>query len=155
MPAEKIYTDGCGYMNASALKTIQNTLNLSSMPIAVQGRIFGSKGLWTLSPEPEEQSLAADAPVPQIWIRKSQQKIHLTVDHDDRELQGVHLAHFIFDLVAISRVSTNVHLSKHTIVNLNHNGVPVEVLGDLLDTAVQREMAPLCQIEGSYVMPKL
>ena len=155
MPTEKIYTDGCGFINAPALKIIQHALNLSSMPIAVQGRIFGSKGLWTLAPDPEHQLLAGETPQPQIWIRKSQQKIRLTVDHDSRELDTIHKAHFIFDLVAVSRVTAGAHLSRHTVVNLHHNGVPVHVFETLLKDGVQREMEPLSQTEGQYAMQRL
>lgn len=146
-------------MNGAALKVIQRTLNLSFFPTAVQGRVFGSKGLWTLEPSTTAESLKVDSEPPRIWIRKSQQKIKLVVDENVTELSmemyEVHRAHFIFDLVAVSRVGMNAHLSKHTIINLNHNGVPLRVFKTIMEKNVEREMKPLTQFEGQHATPLL
>ena len=67
IPAEKIYTDGCGFMNGVALKTIKDTLGLNQVPCAVQGRIFGSKGVWMLHPDHTDFD---SGDCPRIWIRR-------------------------------------------------------------------------------------
>lgn len=150
-PAEKIYTDGCGFMNGAALKIIKDTLGLDVLPCAVQGRIFGSKGIWIL--HPDHQRMHGD--LPRIWIRESQQKIRLALEMDPGELETVHLAHFIFDLVAVPRLGTNPHLNRHTIVNLRHNGVPVSAFAELMKAGVEAAIEPLLQFEGLYAMPML
>ena len=111
-------------------------MNLEDVPTAVQGRIFGSKGMWALDPENQ-------CDLPQIQIRNSQQKIKLVHDMFSAEFDTLHRAHFIFDLVSTARVTAPAHLSRHTIINLNHNGVPVDVFEELLQKSIERELAPL------------
>ncbi|KAG5340191.1 hypothetical protein C0989_002655 [Termitomyces sp. Mn162] len=67
-PAEYIKTDGCGLINEAALKIIARILNYLGYPVAIQGRVFGAKGLWILHPTDKN-------PEPKIWIRPSQRKI--------------------------------------------------------------------------------
>ncbi|KAI0652718.1 RNA dependent RNA polymerase-domain-containing protein [Trametes meyenii] len=132
-PAEHIYTDGCGYMNAAALSLIAKRMGYESMPTAVQGRIAGAKGLWML--HPRDRSLQKE---PKIWIRKSQRKIQL--DHDN-----LHLAHRTFDLLAPPRVTHPSRLSRLTILNLSHNKVPTSVFVDLMRSALDEEVRALTQ----------
>lgn len=156
VPTEKIYTDGCGFMNGAALMAIMRQLtglgsDRDRRPTAVQGRIFGSKGLWVL--HPEDQS--PDAP-PRIWIRDSQIKVKLVppVSEDERwntgQLQQLHPAHLIFDLVGPSRASTGARLSRSTLMNLSHNGVPTEVLVTLMRSSLELEIAPLLSWTGPH-----
>ncbi|GLB43650.1 putative RNA-dependent RNA polymerase [Lyophyllum shimeji] len=107
-PAEKIHTDGCGLINAAALKIIAALLGLSHLPSAVQGRLEGSKGLWLLHPTDK-------SPEPRIWIRTSQKKIIYRYP--------LSRAHRIFDLLSVSRFSPPIKLSKQSIMNLSENGV--------------------------------
>ncbi|EKM61658.1 uncharacterized protein PHACADRAFT_135496 [Phanerochaete carnosa HHB-10118-sp] len=152
VPPEKIYTDGCGFMNGAALKVIKDTLGLDALPCAVQGRVFGSKGVWVL--HPEHADVYGDE-LPRIWIRRSQQKVQLAMDMDPGELEALHPVHFIFDLVAVPRVSTSPHLNRHTIANLHHNGVPVSAFAELMRTDVDKMIVPLMQIKGPFAMPLL
>ncbi|KAL0071656.1 hypothetical protein AAF712_001513 [Marasmius tenuissimus] len=109
-PAEKVLTDGCGYINRAALAAIAKHLGFSKIPAAVQGRIAGAKGLWMLKPDDED-------PVPTIWIRHSQNKINCrTLDR----------AHCIFELLSTSRPSSPISLSQQSVMNLWFNGVEVE-----------------------------
>ena len=139
-PAEKIMTDGCGLMNAAALIRIAQRLGLPSRPSAVQGRVAGSKGLWILHPDYLDPT-----DVPRIWIRDSQKKIQLDLEHGGR-------AHLIFDHVATPRLSTPGHLSKQTIMNLSHNHVPDEVIQDLMQKGLEDEVRPLMQWTGPEAM---
>ena len=92
-------------MNFTALRLAAHRLSYEGVPIALQGRIFGSKGVWIL--HPSDHSI--DSP-PRIWIRDSQRKINLVdpsllhygCPQDPDVLRDVHPAHFIFDLVARS-----------------------------------------------------
>ncbi|KAH8094650.1 RNA dependent RNA polymerase-domain-containing protein [Cristinia sonorae] len=151
VPTEKIYTDGCGFMNGAALMIIARQLAAighdrdARRPTAVQGRIFGSKGLWVL--HPYDQS--PDSP-PRIWIRDSQVKVKLTPNRPwlVDELRNLHPAHFIFDLVAPSRASVGARLSRSTLMNLSHNKVPTEVLAELMKTSLKREIEPLMSWDG-------
>lgn len=135
-------------MNSAALKQIKQIMNLEETPTAVQGRIFGSKGMWALHPTDELE-------VPRIWIRKSQQKIKLSESMEWEELDKLNRAHFIFNLVSTSRISMPSHLSKHTIINLHHNGVPPEVFRKLVKASIDQELAPLMHLEGPHAMELL
>lgn len=132
-------------MNAAALRIIQDALKLRDLPVAVQGRIFGSKGVWAL--HPEHQQLQDE--LPRIWIRNSQQKIQLVSAMCSAELDHISRAHFIFDAVAAARVGHNAHLSRHTVVNLHHNGVPAKTLVELMRRGLDVDMQPLMQVRGA------
>ncbi|KAF8215655.1 RNA dependent RNA polymerase-domain-containing protein [Mycena galopus ATCC 62051] len=129
-PSEKIMTDGCGWINRSALLLITNRIGYPSLPTAVQGRIGGAKGLWTLHPTDEDQK-------PKIWIRDSQLKI---------KLSGNLRVHRIFDLLRASRPSqtdARQRLSQQSILCLSFNGIPDEVLVSLLVEGLEATVKPL------------
>ncbi|KAI0088874.1 RNA dependent RNA polymerase-domain-containing protein [Irpex rosettiformis] len=151
-PTNKIFTDGCGFMNASGLLAISRQLGFVERTTAVQGRILGSKGVWALHPE----HLSLDEP-PRIWIRRSQQKIHLVRPElfGPRTLRHLSRAHFIFDLVAPARVWTPSRLSKSTIINLEYNSVPKEVLVKLMEEGLREEIRPLTEWHSPNAMPLL
>lgn len=121
-------TDGCGLINQAALVTINAQLNKPSLPVAVQGRIAGAKGVWLLHPTDGSSE-------PKIWIRKSQNKIRYHL-HLDR-------SHRIFELVAPSHPSNPVSISRQSIVNLSFNGVPDEVLLSCVEKGLTEEIEPL------------
>lgn len=149
-PAEKIFTDGCGFMNGAALMKIGSWMGFGTPPTAVQGRILGSKGVWLLHPEDR----APDAE-PRIWIRASQMKIQLVAQFNESSLHELHRAHKIFDLVMPSRSTVPARLSRLTIVNLEHNKVPADVIVKLMEDGLKQEVAALTQWEGSSAMPLL
>lgn len=123
-------TDGCGLINATALKLLTQRFGYTSMPTAVQGRIAGAKGLWILHPKDT-------SPVPKIWIRDSQRKI--TYPSLDR-------AHRILDLLHVSNSSpmtSNFNLSKQSVLNLWYNGVRSETLANLMKTGLEESIKQL------------
>ncbi|KAF7347182.1 RNA-dependent RNA polymerase [Mycena venus] len=130
-PTETIMTDGCGFLNRAAALKISAKLKCERPPVAYQGRIAGSKvtpkGMWVLHPEDE-------SPEPRIWIRDSQRKIKLS-----RLLR----AHRIFDLLAVSKPSSSVHLSAQSIVILANNGVPAKTFCALQEQGLQDLITPL------------
>ncbi|KAG2116227.1 RNA dependent RNA polymerase-domain-containing protein [Suillus cothurnatus] len=138
-PAEKIMTDGCGYINGAALTAIMRVMKYSSRPTAVQGRIAGAKGMWVLHPDPGHQIV--DGPSA-IWIRDSQNKINLGSLHE------VDSAHRIFDLLAPSRVTGPSRLSSQTLVNLAHGRVPLLVLKELMEDGLHEEVRQLTEWSG-------
>ncbi|KAG1747654.1 RNA dependent RNA polymerase-domain-containing protein [Suillus lakei] len=138
-PAEKIMTDGCGYISGAALTAIMRVMKYSSRPTAVQGRIAGAKGMWVLHPDPAHQ--VADGPLT-IWIRDSQNKINLGSLHE------VDSAHRIFDLLAPSRVTGPSRLSSQTLVNLAHGHVPLLVLKELMADGLHEEVRQLTEWTG-------
>ncbi|KAJ7439948.1 RNA dependent RNA polymerase-domain-containing protein [Mycena latifolia] len=140
-PAEKIMTDGCGFINRSALLSITKTVGYASLPTAVQGRIGGAKGLWILHPTDEDAS-------PRIWIRDSQLKIRL---------RGDHRVHRIFDLLRASHPSQTEarhELSEQSILCLSSNGIPDDVLVRLLVDGLEQTVKPLLDW-GTGAMPAL
>lgn len=140
-PAECIYTDGCGWMNNAALSAIARHMSLDERPTAVQGRFGGAKGLWVLHPRDQSST-------PKIWIRESQVKIKL-------DMHNLHAAHSIFDLLAPPRVTLPSRLSRLTILNLAHNGVPRETFVELMRETIEAEVKPLVQWDGPKAMALL
>ncbi|PIL31184.1 RNA-dependent RNA polymerase [Ganoderma sinense ZZ0214-1] len=140
-PAECIYTDGCGWMNNAALSAIARHMALEERPTAVQGRFGGAKGLWVLHPRDQSST-------PKIWIRESQVKIKL-------DFNDLHPAHSIFDLLAPPRVTLPSRLSRLTILNLAHNGVPKETFVELMRETIEAEVKPLVQWTGPKAMALL
>ncbi|KAF5352350.1 hypothetical protein D9756_006189 [Leucocoprinus leucothites] len=125
--AEETMTDGCGLINQAALVMVNSQLNRQSLPVALQGRIAGAKGLWLLHPTDE-------SPEPKIWVRASQNKI---------KHPHLHRSHRIFELVAPSHPSNSVSISRQSIVNLSFNGVPDEVLLACVEKGLTDEIEPL------------
>ncbi|KAG5639652.1 hypothetical protein H0H81_008813 [Sphagnurus paluster] len=139
-PSEKILTDGCGFINEAALKLIAYALNLPSRPTAVQGRIEGGKGLWVLHPTDRNHE-------PRIYTRPSQTKIAFP--------RPLHRSHRILDLCSVSRASGIINLSKQSIMNLAENGVPFDILKDLMVKGLMDQVQPLMQWDGPHAMENL
>ena len=135
-PADKLMTDGCGYINLTALHTIMSVAGYNAVPAGVQGRVDGSKGFWILHP-------SDDSNVPKIWIRHSQRKIQSNLR--DR-------AHRIFDLVSASHPSPTCALSRQSIVNLYANGIPKETLCRMMESGLVDEISPLLQWNNVLVL---
>lgn len=143
-PSEKIFTDGCGFINGAALTLIARHLVLASRPTAVQGRVAGSKGLWILCPNDRSSTEP-----PRIWIRDSQKKVKLNSLEKDS-------AHVIFDLVAQSNnITFPSRLNKQLIVNLAENGVNTRVFEELLREGLGEIFASVTRWDGAGAMPLL
>ncbi|KAJ6501107.1 RNA dependent RNA polymerase-domain-containing protein [Mycena vitilis] len=125
-PTRMVMTDGCGWLNRAAAVKIRARLQYGCLPVAYQGRIAGSKGMWVLHP-------TDDSPEPRIWIRDSQKKIQL-----GRLLR----AHRIFDLVAASLPSSPARLSGQSITTLANNGVPASVFFRLQEQGLRDLVVP-------------
>ncbi|KAG7451867.1 uncharacterized protein BT62DRAFT_881368 [Guyanagaster necrorhizus] len=130
--AEQLMTDGCGFINESALRSITKLLGLSVMPTAVQGRIAGSKGLWTRHPSNFDEEH-------KIWIRPSQKKINY---------EQLDYCHRILDIVSVGNPSASSTLSSQSILNLSFNGVPDAVLTELLKEGLERTVDTLTEKKG-------
>jgi RNA-dependent RNA polymerase len=134
-------TDGCGYMNIAALTAIYKRMGYETCHSAYQARVVGSKGIWELAPPGSDDNLD-----PRIYITASQRKVYLPIDKLSNE--GIDRAHLIFNLVAPARLTTPSRLSMLSIMNLAHNGVPHEVLRDLLKASLDERIKPLIQFDG-------
>ncbi|KAK0465964.1 RNA dependent RNA polymerase-domain-containing protein [Desarmillaria tabescens] len=132
--ADQLMTDGCGFINESALRSITTLLGLSVMPTAVQGRIAGSKGLWIRHPNNFDEEY-------KIWIRPSQKKINY---------ERLDYSHRILDIVSTGSSSSSSALSSQTLLNLAFNGVPEAVLVELLKEGLKRTVDPLMEKKGRF-----
>lgn len=120
-------TDGCGFINHTALYRIVKYMGYESMPAGIQGRIDGSKGFWILHPTDSSME-------PKIWIRNSQNKI---------KNRSFDRAHRILDLLGPSRPSPSIALTQQSIVNVFANGIPPQTLVRLMEEGLEKEVAPL------------
>ncbi|KAJ3992350.1 RNA dependent RNA polymerase-domain-containing protein [Lentinula boryana] len=156
-PAHKVLTDGCGFMNEAALKAIATALNYPCRPTAVQGRIAGSKGLWTIHPDKSVNT----SEIPSIWIRDSQRKIiYPQFDSSTKRYSALDRAHRIFDLChaalpSLSTTGPTVSLKKQSVLNLWANGAPVELFKELMKKGLEEIIEPLMQWDGQFAMPAL
>ena len=121
-------TDGCGFINRAAAISICRKLSLPCRPTAIQGRLAGAKGLFIVHPKDDD-------PEPKIWIRTSQDKMTYNYPLDK--------AHRIFDLITVSHCSQPITLSRQSIVNLSYNGIPSEMLCELMAKGLADEARPL------------
>ncbi|CAE6522319.1 unnamed protein product [Rhizoctonia solani] len=143
--SHEIMTDGCGFLNYAALKAIQENMAWEGFPTCVQARIGGSKGLFMLHPEhrdPYEE--------PKIWLRSSQVKIQL--NPDKKKWSPVH---YILDVLSGSLVPESSSITYEMIMSLSENGVPDQVLVNLLRETIERDalsMEPSSKPHGSQVL---
>ncbi|KAK7043741.1 hypothetical protein VNI00_008353 [Paramarasmius palmivorus] len=128
-PAEKTLTDGCSLINRAAMCQIAQNLGYSGIPAALQGRFLGAKGVWMLHPDNDDIQ-------PKIWIRPSQKKI-------DYDLNKLHRAHCILDLLCVAQPAKPLNLSVQLVVNLWSNGVSSQVLKDLMQSGLEDIIKPL------------
>ncbi|KAG8684593.1 hypothetical protein FRC08_013615, partial [Ceratobasidium sp. 394] len=116
-----IMTDGAGYINLSALHRLTAVMKWPSVPICVQARFGGSKGLYILHPTDRNRDSE-----PQIYIRPSQIKVKL---HPDPSRWCP--SQRILDVVIRAPISTGIQITDQVIMNLAHNGVSTETLDGL------------------------
>lgn len=139
-PAEKLMTDGCGFINRAGMTAIAKGLSRSddevTIPSGVQGRIGGSKGFWILEPHDSSNE-------PKIWIRDSQKKIHYP--YFDR-------SHLIFDLLATSGLSSEVPLTEQSVQNLFANGIPGQTLVTMMEDSLTDTIKPLLEWNDVVVL---
>ncbi|KAI5825047.1 hypothetical protein K523DRAFT_251903 [Schizophyllum commune Tattone D] len=129
-PAEQTMTDGCGFINRTALTLIARRFTLPhGMPTAVQGRVAGAKGMFMLHPYDRH-------PEPRVWIRDSQNKI---------KLPKLERWHRILDLLKFAQppTPTGFDLSEQAVLNLSHNGVPSKAFATLAEEGLRERTAPL------------
>jgi len=144
VPTEKILTDGCGFINGAALTLIARRLNLPSRPIAVQGRVAGSKGLWILHPDDRSHQEP-----PRIWIRDSQQKVKLPSLEKGS-------AHVIFDVITQSNhIKVPARLNYQVVMNLAENGVGSHVFENLVHEGLSEMFTSYTRWDGPGAMPLL
>lgn len=126
-------TDGCGRINRAALRAIQKHRGLPQMPIAIQARVAGAKGVWILHPDDVSSE-------PRIWIVDSQVKIHY---HPTRHLDDP--SKRILDLLRTNHVKSSCQLSSQPIINLAHNGVSTEVFKELFQEGLKEQVDDFIQ----------
>jgi len=139
LAAERILTDGSGFINEAALTAIYRSgiLPLTHRSSAVQARIGGAKGMWMQ--HPDDTSLT-----PYIWVRPSQTKI--------KHPSPLCRAHCILELLSPEHVTMPSHLSMQTINNLSHNGVPHTVFTALIKAELEALIKPLTDWQHSHSM---
>ncbi|KZT43218.1 hypothetical protein SISSUDRAFT_1116585 [Sistotremastrum suecicum HHB10207 ss-3] len=150
-PAEMIMTDGCGYMNSTALRMIANVMKLEVRPVAVQGRIYGSKGIWMLHPDHQTDN---EGQPPTIWIRHSQRKIKFSANPNPLYAK-VDPSHYVFNMLRYNTLTSPSRLSMQTINNMAENGVPHQVFVNLMSEGVNALVEPLTDWNSRNAMANL
>lgn len=124
---EKVMTDGCGYANRAVFEHVRATLNLDSLPGAIQFRCAGAKGLLIRHPNQFD-----DISEPTLWIRDSMNKIQYA---SFKSAEPLDLAMLTLDIVRTSNVAP-ARSSAETIVNMGCNGVGSPVFIRLFQSAL-------------------
>ncbi|KZT61949.1 hypothetical protein CALCODRAFT_303732 [Calocera cornea HHB12733] len=140
-------TDGCGFINGTAMRLIAQQLGWKSTPAAIQARFGGAKGMFLLRPEPGESRKALhkvfdfEGP-PAIWIRDSQLKIQYgPPDQWDPAMLTV-------DVVKHSYLRCPARLSAEALVVLADRGVSPSVLIENLRNCVTDEVDSLTGVKS-------
>lgn len=138
-----IMTDGAGYMNYAALYQLTGRMKWTSVPVTVQARFAGAKGLFIL--HPSDRSLEDE---PRIYIRPSQVKVKLHFDSSQWCA-----SHRILDVLARGVLSTGVQVTDQVIVNLSHNCVDTATIDTLTRSHI--ENASFIPLMRNDRMPQL
>ncbi|KAF3920105.1 hypothetical protein AA313_de0201467 [Arthrobotrys entomopaga] len=126
---ENSLTDGCGLVSAAVLREIKRYFCLDYVPSAFQGRIGPAKGMWYWDgrcPDSDE-----------LWIQ---------IRPDQKKFSGIDYtieAHRTLEVCSFSKPLLSKTLNLEFIPILLSNGVPEEVLVDLLKEDIQREVGDL------------
>ncbi|KAF8342289.1 RNA dependent RNA polymerase-domain-containing protein [Cantharellus anzutake] len=144
-PSHLIFTDGCGFMNRALANIIRQRCNLVTIPVVVQGRFGGTKGLYLLHPDPSFNS--TDEPM--LWFRDSQKKIH------NRPETPCDVSQFALDLLQPARLGLPARLSKEVLSCLSYGGVKTAALNSLYCNGLHTEYKKLADWEGDLAMLKL
>lgn len=123
-------TDGAGLANQATLRTIQKQLSLDHIPSAVQVRVDGNKGLIV-----QKLADSLDENM-QVWLRSSMTKVKRPEPSTDRAQRTI-------DLLRVAHPRFGAMLSPEVIINLNHNGVPVQALKALMQVSLKELTGPL------------
>ncbi|QRV85354.1 RNA-dependent RNA polymerase [Ceratobasidium sp. AG-Ba] len=126
--AHEIMSDGCGFINRSALKAIQTKMGWEVFPVHVQARIAGAKGLFILHPEHQHPNEP-----PQIWIRSSQRKVKL------QSTDKWSPFHYILDICSGPFIQSPSSIGYEMILCLSQDGegVPQEVFIERLQQSLK------------------
>ncbi|CAE6500743.1 unnamed protein product [Rhizoctonia solani] len=136
-----IMTDGAGFINAAAMNRVASRMKWTSVPVSIQARFGGSKGLFILHPDDR----LPDVP-PRIYIRPSQIKVKL---HPDRRQWCP--SHRILDVLIRNSMSIGVQVTDQIIMNLSHNMVETSTLDSLTRTHIESASFIPYIKEGKFV----
>ncbi|KAL5640276.1 hypothetical protein ACGC1H_007522 [Rhizoctonia solani] len=136
-----IMTDGAGFINATAMNQVASRMKWSPVPVSIQARFGGSKGLFILHPS---DRLLEDPP--RIYIRPSQIKVKLHLD--PRQWCP---SHRILDVLIRNSMSTGVQVTDQVIMNLSHNMVQTSILNSLTQTYIESASLIPYVKEGRFV----
>ncbi|KAG8721371.1 hypothetical protein FRC09_007990 [Ceratobasidium sp. 395] len=142
--AHEIMTDGCGFLNWTALRAIQEKMNWEIFPVHVQARIAGAKGLFVLHPEHQDP-----CEQPQIWIRSSQDKVKLQAKDSWSPF------HYVLDVCSGPFFQQPSSITYEMILCLSARGVPDYTLIELLRKSIQdiaNDHEPHSHAHGSQVL---
>ncbi|KAG9125003.1 hypothetical protein FRC07_009387 [Ceratobasidium sp. 392] len=142
--AQEIMTDGCGFLNWVALRTIQENMGWDVFPVHVQARIAGAKGLFVLHPEHRDPREP-----PQIWIRSSQNKVKL------QSKDSWSSFHYVLDVCSGPFFQPSSSITYEMILCLSAQEVPDHVLVELLRKSIEgiaRDHEPLHHPHGSKIL---
>ncbi|KAG1767262.1 RNA dependent RNA polymerase-domain-containing protein [Suillus occidentalis] len=138
-------TDGCGYINKTALKALRELLQWDTTPTAIQCRIAGAKGLLLLHPDHSENC----SDVPRVWLRESQIKVKYP------QTQKLSPSQLTIDVLRSSHMRSPSRLAAETIVNFAENGVPHSVFIDLMKEGLDTIVNSLLDWDGPDAMYRL
>ncbi|KZT52835.1 hypothetical protein CALCODRAFT_520474 [Calocera cornea HHB12733] len=129
-PAERDMTDGAGLMTWAVAKDIQARMGLRFAPCAVQHRTAGGKGMFVLCPPAKELTAA------RVWLRPSQIKIK----YSDDQMQDPSLR--TIDILSTTAFTAPARITTQLVVLLAENGVPNDVLVDLMVKSLKLSLLP-------------
>ncbi|KZO93158.1 hypothetical protein CALVIDRAFT_566868 [Calocera viscosa TUFC12733] len=132
-------TDGCGFLNGTAMRLVAQQMGWGKTPAAVQARFGGCKGMFALRMDPHK-GFDFDGE-PAIWIRDSQVKIKYNANHWDPAM-------LIVDVVKPPRLRSPARLSAETIVVLADRGVQPSVLLTYLREGVSEQVRDFFDFEN-------
>nr|POF24091.1 rna-dependent rna polymerase 1 [Quercus suber] len=120
---ENIMSDGCARISIAAMDRVKKALGLTHRPTAVQGRIFGAKGVWYCADEELPNPVTPD----DLWIDITQSQVKVRRDinaETDEELRSLEVLKYTHKL------STS-YLYTGFMPIMVHRGVPQQTILDI------------------------
>lgn len=135
----EVMTDGCASMSVGAALRILECLGTSDQPSAFQGRLNGSKGMWTVSApyntdDPEHQA---------IWIEIRPSQIKVKPREEDWDGLRCEEGRWTFDVKSYTTPRQVSHLHRDFLPPLEERHVPREGLFDIIKEGINTQIVEL------------
>ncbi|OLL25178.1 putative RNA-dependent RNA polymerase SHL2, partial [Neolecta irregularis DAH-3] len=130
LPNGEIMTDGCALASPHVFREVRRILNLNTVPVALQGRLGGAKGVWFMSPNSDRYD-------DELWIQVRRSQLKFDADWINRSSEVTRLT---LDVLKTPKPPQPGTLNHQFISILSQQGVPDDVFKEELERNITSNM---------------